>query len=131
MNFQPVSITYPLILASASPRRKRLLEQILLPFCSITSNVPEDDTGKDPEQTACILSEKKALQVHSSKGDFWTLGADTVVAVDGITLGKPKDRNQALTMLSLLSGKEHKVITGLCILNPSGNKALSEAVTTL
>ncbi len=131
MNFKPIDTKYPLVLASGSPRRKSLLRQLRLPFCSITSNIPENDTGKNPEQTARKLSEEKALQVYSNKGSFWTLGADTIVAIDGITLGKPKDRDQAYGMLSLLSGKEHRVITGLSILNPAGNIAFSQAVTTL
>ena len=131
MDFHPISRTYPLVLASASPRRKRLLKQIGLPLRSMTSNVPEDDIGRDPEQTACILSEKKAVQVYALTGDSWILGADTVVAIDGITLGKPRDKKNARHMLSMLSGREHRVITGFCILNPRGDTALCEAVTTL
>jgi len=130
MSFSAISTQYPLILASASPRRKRLLTQIGLPFRSVTSQVTEDDKTVDPTRASLFLAEKKARQVYSSTRDSWVLGADTVVSIDSDILGKPKDKEEARRMLFLLSGKEHRVITGFCILNPSGKPAYSEAITT-
>jgi septum formation protein len=134
----------PLILASASPRRKILLTQVGLPFRSETSHVTEEGLCKDPAQAACLLAEKKAREVYSRIGGSWVLGADTVVVIDGTRsqiqeahienpaaiLGKPKDRNEACHMLRLLSGREHRVMTGFCILDPSGETAHSETVST-
>ena len=131
MNFSLISLQYPLILASASPRRKRLLKQIGLPFRVMTSQVSEANVNGDPERFCRILAEQKACQVHSKIKASWILGADTVVVIDNKVLGKPEDGEQATHMLSLLSGKEHRVITGFCILNPSGAVVHSESVTTL
>ena len=131
MSFSAISTQYPLILASASPRRKRLLTQIGLPFRSVASEVTEEDHTADPKETCLLLAEKKARQVHSRTGACWVLGADTVVVIGNNTLGKPEDEKEARRMLQLLSGKEHRVITGFCILNPSGTQVHCEAVTTL
>lgn len=131
MSFSVISAQYPLILASASPRRKQLLAQMGLPFRSVSSNVSEKGLSNDPAAISRHLAEKKACQVHSKNKGSWILGADTVVAIDSQILGKPDDSNRARYMLTLLSGKEHRVITGIYILDPSGNVAHSEAVTTL
>ena len=131
MNFSPISSQYPLILASSSPRRKRLLKQIDLPFRVMTSQVSEANVNGDTERFCRTLAEKKACQVHSKIKTSWILGADTLVVIDNRVLGKPEDGEQATHMLSLLSGREHRVITGFCILNPSGAVAHSESVTTL
>jgi len=144
-SFSFISKQYPLILASASPRRKNLLTQVGLPFRSVTSHVAEKGVSGNPAQTARLLAEKKACQVRSRIGASWVLGADTIVVIDSGSpeshgrhtnfsskiLGKPEDPKEAGRMLSILSGKEHRVITGFCILNPSGKAAHSEAVTTL
>jgi septum formation protein len=130
MSFSAISPQYPLILASASPRRKRLLTQIGLPFRSVASQVTEDDQTVDSKKASLFLAEKKARQVYSSTRDYWVLGADTVVSIDSDILGKPKDKEEARRMLFLLSGKKHRVITGFCILNPSGRPAYTEAITT-
>ena len=75
--------------------------------------------------------EKKAKAVYSQSKDSWILGADTMVVVDGRILGKPRDHEDIHSMLSRLSDKEHEVITGFCVLDPSGEVAHSEAITTL
>jgi septum formation protein len=131
MRFSFINEQYPLILASASPRRKRLLTQIGLPFRSVASNVSEKGLSGDPTQSSRLLAEKKAFQVYSKNKESWILGADTVVAIDHHMLGKPENSDNVRQMLTLLSGKEHRVITGICILTPSGKVAHSEAVTTL
>ena len=131
MKFSVINEKYPLILASASPRRKRLLTQMGLPFRAVASNVSEKGLSGDPTEISRLLAEKKAFQVYSKNKESWILGADTVVAIDHHMLGKPENSDKARQMLTLLSGKEHKVITGFCILTPSGKVAHSEAVTTL
>jgi septum formation protein len=131
MKFSVINEQHPLILASASPRRKRLLTQMGLPFRSVASNVSEKGPSGDPTEISRLLAEKKALQVYAKNKESWILGADTVVAIDHHMLGKPGNNDKARQMLGLLSGKEHKVITGFCILTPAGRVAHSEAVTTL
>ena len=131
MNFPKISEQFPLILASGSPRRKRLLSQLGLPFRSVKSRVREEVADGEPLEESRFLAEKKAVQVYNLTGDSWVIGADTIVAIDGKMLGKPKGEEEARGMLSHLSGKEHRVITGFCILNPSGDMAHSEAVATL
>ena len=131
MSFPDISRQYPLILASSSPRRKSLLEQISIPFRSITSDVTEDCRIDDPEPASIFLAEKKAVKGSAVSGESWVLGADTMVAVDGRILGKPKNEEDARQMLSLLSGKEHRVITGFCIINPAFEVVHSEAISTL
>jgi septum formation protein len=131
MSFQPISRENPLVLASHSPRRKRLLQQIGLPFRSLPSHVEEDQVLGEPPVKAVLLAESKARAACAKSQDGWILGADTMVVMGERILGKPIDHEEAHFMLSLLAGKEHKVITGFCLLNPSGEMARSEAVTTL
>ena len=130
MGFKPIQTDYPLILASASPRRKRLLEQIGLPFRTYPSDIEENHSG-NPVADTKNLAGKKAKAILYEINGHWTLGADTVVVIDGKILGKPADDDDALLMLRGLSGREHQVITGFAILNPSGRQAYSETVTTL
>lgn len=131
MTYPSINEQSPLVLASASPRRKRLLNQINLPFRSVTSRVSEGGLMGDPTEVSCVLAEKKAVQISSKTSASWILGADTIVAADNIMLGKPGDAGGARQMLHILSGREHSVITGFCILNPSGVVSHLEAVTTL
>lgn len=131
MSFQTISRENPLILASNSPRRKRLLQQIGLPFRSLPSDVDENQAPGEPPVKAVLLAEKKAKAVYSQSKESWILGADTMVVVGGRILGKPRDHEDIHSMLSRLSGQEHEVITGFCLLNPSGGMAHSEAITTL
>lgn len=131
MSFQTISRENPLILASNSPRRKRLLQQIGLPFRSLPSDVDENQAPGEPPVKAVLLAEKKAKAVYSQSKESWILGADTMVVVGRRILGKPRDHEDIHSMLSRLSGQEHEVITGFCLLNPSGGMAHSEAITTL
>jgi len=131
MSFPLIDKNNPLILASASPRRKQLLEQVGLPFISIPSHIEENEDGKDPVQHTLLLSENKAKAVFQDSKGQWILGADTVVVIENEILGKPETQTEALSMLGYLSGKSHEVITGFCVLNPSGRIAHSEAVSTI
>jgi len=122
---------HPLILASASPRRKRLLTQIQLPFRVVPADVNEEEMRGDPAQICRSLAQKKAIRVHSPAEISWILGADTVVVIAERVIGKPRDDAEAAEMLELLGGREHRVVTGFCILDPSGRTAHSEAVSTV
>jgi len=130
MTGRPIDTDNPLILASASPRRKRLLEQIRLPFKCVPSQVDEHEPISDPETLCQRLSLKKASQVRADFGSVWVLGADTVVVVENRVLGKPGDEKEAADMLRQLSDREHRVITGFAIFPPSGPPVHSESVTT-
>ena len=131
MPFPVISEHHPLILASASPRRKRLLAQIKIPFRVMVSDMDEEEMGCEPAVTCRRLAEEKAKRVYSMAGSSsWILGADTIVVIGNRALGKPQDRSEAREMLHLLSGVAHEVVTGFCVLDPSGEAAHSEAVRT-
>ncbi len=126
----PINEDYPLILASASPRRKALLRQIALPFRARASRADEAPLEGDPAGRIRRLAESKARAVWARSERHWVLGADTVVLCGNLSLGKPRDQAEARSMLWILAGKEHRVITGFAILDPSGGVVHSEEVTT-
>ncbi len=128
---ESISPEHPLILASSSPRRKRLLRQVGIPFRAKPSRIAEESSIVEPETLVRSLAEKKAMAACRKNGGLWVLGADTVVVLGEEVLGKPEDRRDAASMLTRLSGREHKVITGFSILSPSGVPAYSEEVVTL
>jgi septum formation protein len=108
-----------LILASQSPRRAEILKQAGFDFVVRPAAVDETPlAGETP--LACVerLARAKALAVEASADDI-VLGADTVVVIDGRILGKPTDTADATRMLQLLSGRQHEVITGVCLRHQS------------
>ena len=106
-----------LILASNSPRRRELLKKIRKNFTVLPSNVKETvDPALTPEEVAMSLAREKAENVYSRFGGT-VIGADTVVVLDGVVLGKPRNKAEALGMLTSLSGRTHRVITGLAVLS--------------
>lgn len=113
-----------IILASGSPRRRELLEQIGLEFEIMVSHTEEGSNIKSPEKLVEALSRQKAEAVFAMlpvKEEVLVIGADTVVARKGSVLGKPKSRKAAVKMLSKLSGKAHQVYTGVTLLyRPEG-----------
>jgi len=120
-----------LILASKSPRRYNLLKQMGLDFDVIPSKVEEGFApGESPCEHVIRLAEAKALDVGNQFPENWVIGADTIVYVDGIILGKPKSREGALEMLQLISGKEHRVLTGISVRHSKKGKGEREAVET-
>ena len=105
-----------LVLASASPRRQELLRSAGIPFEVQPADIPEDPLpGEAAKECAERLAREKALAVARQHPQDCVLGADTVVVVDGQILGKPSDAADAARMLRLLSGREHRVITGVCL----------------
>ena len=109
-----------LILASASPRRQELLRHAGIPFRVQPSNIDETiRLGESPVNCAERLAQEKAIVVSKTCPQEFVLGADTIVVAEDAILGKPRDPDDAACMLRLLSGRKHKVITGVCLLSPT------------
>jgi len=107
-----------LVLASASPRRRRLLALAGLDFEVVPAEVdesPRPDEG--PADQVRRLAQAKAGQIGQSRPADWILAADTLVVLGNLVLGKPGDRTEAAEMLARLSGKTHEVLTGYCLFN--------------
>jgi septum formation protein len=104
-----------IILASSSPRRRQLLSYIISDFEVIPSGIEEEASGT-PRQIVIKLAKDKAQDVERSRPDALVIGADTIVVLGGKVLGKPKDKSDAAVMLSMLSGKSHKVYTGVAVI---------------
>lgn len=107
------------ILASASPRRRELLSQILPQFTVIPSGAEEKvNLSLFPEKIACALAESKCDEVFAKNPTKTVIGCDTIVVFGSEILGKPKDADDAVRTLKMLSGKTHYVITGVCVRSP-------------
>lgn len=118
-----------IILASSSPRRKALLQEIGLSFDICHSNIDEDiKQGESPTKHCLRLAEEKAKQAAKKAKTGWIIGADTIVFIDNAILGKPSDKKDAKEMLKLLSGRRHKVVTAFCLLNASTGKTIKRVV---
>jgi septum formation protein len=106
-----------IILASKSPRRQELLRLMDVDFRIVLKDVDESyPDGLTPEEIAVYIAEKKAKAFDEEINDEIVLTADTIVAIDGKILGKPENTDHAAEMLSILSGKVHRVVTGVCLL---------------
>src|SRR3982074_2112864 len=118
-----------LILASASPRRQELLRNAGIRFEVEPADIPEDPLpGEAAKVCAKRLAREKAIAVAHQRPHDVVLGADTVVVVDGQLLGKPSDAADAARMLRMLSGREHQVITGVCLVI-SGQPSVASETT--
>jgi len=107
-----------IILASQSPRRKEILEQIGIEFECFPSDVEEKTNADNPSDAAKCLAIIKARDIAEKRSEEIILAADTIVEYNNIILGKPKDKHDAANMLNLLSGNKHTVHTGVCIIVP-------------
>ena len=111
-----------LILASQSPRRKQLLALFHIPFSVCAADIDETmDPDKDPSREVARVSLRKALAIPRSPEDV-VIAADTIVVCQGEVLGKPEDQDDARRMLTLLSGRDHQVMTGLSVVR--GNEKI-------
>jgi len=111
MNFPPV------ILASKSPRRQELLKLMDIDFHIVLKEVDESyPEGLSPEEVAVYIASKKAHAFDGSAENEIVLTADTIVCVDDKILGKPSSSENAVEMLQMLSGRMHRVITGVCLM---------------
>ena len=105
-----------IILASQSPRRENILKQIGLDFEIIPSNINEDlELDLDPRKFSKYWSEQKAKAISKKNKNKIVIGADTIVYLDGEILGKPKNKEESFNMLNKISGRTHKVFTGVSI----------------
>ena len=117
------------ILASQSPRRKKLLEQIGLKFMISPSGISEDSDLTDPVALVEELALKKAKDVAKHHSLSLIIGSDTVVVHRGKILGKPTDEEDAIQMLTDLSGKTHSVYTGVAFVKTDGNRQTSDTLS--
>ena len=109
----------PLLLASTSPQRRAILEQLGIPFDVVAPRYEEDDPpDADPRELVLTHAREKARSVADDAGDRPVLGVDTTVWLDGRVYGKPADAAEAAEMLDALGGRTHSVVSGLCLLTP-------------
>ena len=118
----------PLLLASRSPQRRAILEQLAIPFEAVVPQYDEELSGADPVGEVERHAQGKARSVAGIAGDRPVLGVDTEVVLDGRVYGKPGDEGEAEAMLDELSGQTHEVVSGLCLLTPAWEE-LRHAVT--
>jgi len=130
-SFKMKAKNLPVILASASPRRQELLRSAGVPVEVIPSRVEENVIrGEACGDHVRRLARAKAMEVAELHRGRWILAADTVVVIENEILGKPRDSREAERMLQRLSGKEHLVATGFCLLNRSIPNQREREVTT-
>ena len=116
-----------IILASASPRRKEILELADLKFDVMPSDAQEITTQTAPNEVVMELASLKAKDIYKkSEKQSMIVGADTVVAYQGQILGKPTDEADAKRMLTMLSGQTHEVYTGVCVIEDGKTKTFYE-----
>ena len=117
-----------IILASASPRRRELLTLAGVDFTvrvvDVEEIIPENAS---PDEVVMSLARQKAQAVADESPDSVVIGSDTVVALDSVILGKPKDEEDAVRMLKALSGRSHTVYTGVALIHGEKNTVFCEA----
>jgi septum formation protein len=119
-----------IVLASASPRRQELLKNAGISFVVRAANIAEIPLECEAPRTFALrMAREKARAVWPNPDGLYVLGADTVVVIDDRVLGKPQDENDAAKMLRLLSGREHQVITGVCLLGNDFEDVRAETTT--
>lgn len=112
-----LQLTKPLILASNSPRRQQLLKEAGFEFSVMVKDTNEDfPATMHPTEVPAFLAHKKAEAFKQELDNQIILTADTIVVIDNEILNKPKDANEASLMLKKLSGRQHQVITGVCVM---------------
>lgn len=117
----------PFILASASPRRREILTLLELSFEVIPAKTEASvDPSLPLEEAVKLVARGKAEEVAAAHPGRIVIGADTIVAIDGKVLGKPKDKQQAHEMLKCLQGREHEVFTGVWVCSPNGGNGFTE-----
>ena len=127
----PATDRPPLILASGSPRRRWLLEQIGLCFEVLAVDIEERPRCDElPAPFAQRMADEKATAAGERRPEAWVLAADTVVALDDVALGKPCDPEEAAAMLARLSGRAHVVYTGVVLLRPTAVPAERAVIAT-
>ena len=116
-----------LILASRSPRRAEILKREKVEFAAkIPPDVEGGEASSDPAQHVLSLSRRKATSIAEEVENAIVLGADTIVVLDGEILGKPQDRENAFSTLKKLSGRTHRVYTGITLISKHNGKIVSD-----
>lgn len=119
-----------LLLASASPRRREILENLGFEFEVLPSNVDESEVPwSDPVESAKLLAEIKAIDAQKTRPRKTIIAADTIVLCEGQVMGKPSSSEDAAEMLGTLSGRMHEVVTGIALITPP-NLRIIEAEST-
>jgi len=123
-----LSLSFPLILASNSPRRREILGQAGFAFSVVASDIDESFPADMPlSEVPVFLSEKKARVLADINPHAIILAADTVVILDQLILNKPNDKSEAREMLQLLSGKTHEVVTGITLITPNETVSIADS----
>ena len=118
-----------IILASASPRRREILENTNVKFYVISSSIEELVLeGESPCQVVMRLAFEKGIDIASKRKSDLVISADTIVVLDNTVLGKPKDEEEAKLMITNLSGRTHQVITGISLINLENDKKVIDYV---
>jgi len=121
----------PLVLASTSPQRRAILEQLGLPFEVVAPRYDERGEGAlEPVELVCAHAEGKARSVAGQAGGRPVLGVDTAIVLDDLVLGKPESEGEAAEMLEQLGGRTHAVVSGLCLISP-GWEVVEHAETSV
>ena len=124
-------VSAPIVLASASPRRSELMSLAGIDFSIHPADIREDVLENElPDDHVRRLSGEKARAAAKQTEGRFFIGADTVVALDGVIMGKPVDEAQAMAMLTALSGRTHLVLTGISVFDRVTDSCLTECVTT-
>jgi septum formation protein len=120
----------PLLLASTSPQRRAILEQLGIPFEVVPPAYEEnDEAGASPSELVHAHAAGKARSVAGGAGDRPVLGVDTAVVLDGKAYGKPTGAEEAAEMLETLGGRTHEVVSGLCLLTPAWEEMAEDATS--
>lgn len=128
--FLPADLQERLLLASASPRRREILENLGFEFEILPSNVDESEVPwNDPVKSAKLLAEIKGVDAQMTRPRKTIIAADTIVLCDGQVMGKPGSPEEAKEMLVALSGRMHEVVTGIALIAPP-NIRIIEAEST-
>jgi len=121
----------PVVLASQSPRRKEILDMIGIQYETCIPEYSENNFSQDPPEILVLQhAVRKAQAVAGSYPQAWIIGADTIVVCNQNILGKPTTDSEAIQMLKSLSGIEHRVLTGYCVLNSANGRYLQNVVQT-
>jgi len=121
---------FKIVLASSSPRRRQLLEQVGVSFEAADPGEVETAMGR-PEEQAVGNALAKARKIAEQRSEDLVVGADTVVVFEDEVLGKPDDAHEAMAMLRKLSGNVHNVITGMAVIDAASGKVETDFVETL
>ena len=130
--FVPEHLQQRLLLASASPRRREILENLGFEFEILPTGVDEEEVPwHDPVGAAKLLAEIKAVEAQRSRPRGTIIGADTIVLCEGVRMGKPGDGAEARAMLERLSGRSHEVVTGIALVAPPNIRLIEAERTTV